>query len=93
MLARPEIGTRAHILLWLAGKDPKATYEWECYSLCACGQYARECAGKSNLWWTTVACTPQGEPLFELNHLAQDAKTFGELHKRALAAWGSRLTV
>ena len=29
MLARPEPGTREHIILWLANKDPSETYEWE----------------------------------------------------------------
>jgi len=89
MLARPEIGTREHILLWLAGKDPNEEYLWESYCDCACGRYAKEVLGKSNMWWSAYAMTPAGTPFMELNHLAMDLKTFGELYERARKRWSS----
>lgn len=90
MLARPEPGSRAHILLWLAGKNPAETYCWDLHQTCACGQYAREALGKSNIYWTTLATmTPEGAALAELNAMAMTAKSFGELYARALAAWAT----
>jgi hypothetical protein len=41
MLQRPEIGTKEHIKLWLAGKDENETYEW-LSGECPAGQYSRE---------------------------------------------------
>lgn len=87
MLARPELGTREHILLWLARKDPTEKYEYELYEDCACGQYAREALGKSNLWWATFATFPAGAPLRELNYMASGHKTFGALYDHVRKRW------
>ena len=82
MLARPEPGTREHILLWLANKDPQETYEWESYRECACGTYARETMGMSNFAWITIT-----GPLVELNRLAMGLKTYGDLYERVSYRW------
>lgn len=42
MLSRPEIGTRAHILLWLESKDPDAVYHWMPWTECPCALYGLE---------------------------------------------------
>jgi hypothetical protein len=41
MLARPEIATREHVLMWLAAKDANERFEWLSGD-CPAGQYARE---------------------------------------------------
>jgi len=86
MLARPEPGTREHMLLWLASQPADKTYPWTVPSRCACGTYARQAMGKSNLWWSVQASRPG--PFAELNNLAAiHPYTYGALHARALAAW------
>jgi hypothetical protein len=86
MLARPEPGTREHMLLWLASQPPEKTYPWALVTKCACAIYARETMGKSNLWWTAQASRPG--PFHALNCLAAIVPhTYGALHARALAAW------
>jgi hypothetical protein len=87
MLARPEPGTREHILLWLAGKDPNEKYDWKYATTCACGQYAREVFDMSNFAWTVFSMEPEGKPLFELNRIAATHDTFGALLEHARAAW------
>ena len=88
MLARPEAGTREHILLWLAGKDPEEKFNWHYYDMCACGQYAREEMGLSNLAWITLAGTKKDErPLAELNRMAFFCENFGELYEFACGSW------
>jgi len=89
MLARPEIGTREHILLWLASRDPNEEYDWCSYSNCACGKYAREVLGKSNLWWVINCVTGPGAALSELNVMASYCKSFGELEKCARKRWAA----
>jgi hypothetical protein len=90
MLARPEPGTRSHIVLWLASKPHDKTYDWESYSECACGQYAREIMGKSNIWWHEFSKTPDGKQFAELNFMAALCSTFGELYERAERTWRRR---
>jgi len=88
MLARPEPGTREHILLWLSSQDPKKKYDWKFVTTCACGQYAREELGMSNIGWTVFTLFDQkGKPLSELNRMAYDHCTFGALYERARKAW------
>lgn len=83
MLARPKLGTREHMLLWLAAKAPDETYEWESYEDCACGTYARETMDKSNWWWREFG----GKPFAWLNMLAcHTPHTYGALYKRARKA-------
>lgn len=87
MLARPEPGTREHILLWLASQPPEREYRWRNTIECACGIYAREAMGKSNLWWT-VQTHIEYSPFSKLNILAMPfPHTFGALYERAQAAW------
>lgn len=88
MLARPEPGTREHMLLWLAGKAPDETYEYYSYADCACGQYARETMGLSNHRWAEeLMGTSKGRTFCELNRMAAQCATFGELYERAERAW------
>jgi hypothetical protein len=83
MLARPEPGTREHILLWLASKDPNETYDWESYSKCACGTYVRECMSMSNFAWIAMP-----GPLVLLNNMAMRFKTYGDLYDYVHGQWG-----
>jgi hypothetical protein len=87
MLARPEIGSKEHILLWLENKPPDEKYDWENYAECACGQYSRESLGKSNLWWIAYMANP-GCPMNDLNRVAFFYDTFGELLKAVRMQWG-----
>jgi len=87
MLARPEIGTREHIMLWLESKDPDEEYDWFSYARCACGQYAADGLGKSNLWWIINCVGMPKNPLSELNIMANYCKTFGELAKLVRERW------
>lgn len=87
MLARPELGTREHILLWLSSQPPEREYHWSDPQECACGTYARETMGKSNLWWAMYACQ-DGTPFAALNNLAfPHPRTYGVLYERARKAW------
>ncbi|HYT43016.1 MAG TPA: hypothetical protein VEP90_11790, partial [Methylomirabilota bacterium] len=52
MLSRPEIGTQAHILLWLASEDPNEIYDWENSRECPCGRYARKFEYHQGVWST-----------------------------------------
>jgi hypothetical protein len=87
MLKRPEPGTREHILLWLSSQDPKKKYDWHNSRTCACGQYAREALGMSNIQWTVFSTAPNGKPLLELNRLASVHCTFGGLYEHAREEW------
>ena len=89
MLARPEPGTREHILLWLDSKDPDEKYDWFSYANCACGCYAREALGKSNVWWIMNCVGMPRVPLSELNILASHCETFGELASYARKRWAA----
>ena len=101
MLSRPEIGTKAHILLWLSGEDPNKIYDWDNSDECPCGQYARKFkygnlrltskgynynwSGKGDLDGTTPYSST-------LNGIAYNDKlietwTFGQLYERALKIW------
>ena len=42
MLARPQFGTMAHMMLWVASQPANKTFYWSNARECACGQYARE---------------------------------------------------
>jgi hypothetical protein len=75
MLQRPEYNTHAHIRLWLAGKDPKETFDWNRCKTCACGQYLNE--HRTGIpWWHG--------PIGELNEAgrAVATKKYGELTER-----------
>jgi hypothetical protein len=81
MLARPEIGTREHVILWLASKPADEAYEWANPHCCACGQYWGENVGKifPHMW--------EYDPAMPwLNIMAQDCRTFGELYQKARAS-------
>lgn len=99
MLARPEIGSREHMLLWLASKDPNETYNWRTSKQCACGVYAREHGletfdpevdwGHEHLASTSTSISIG--PIIRndsLNGLAQQRPwAFGALYERAREAW------
>jgi hypothetical protein len=94
MLATPRPGTKEHMLLWLAGRDPGERYDWDNARTCACGTYAREALGKSNYyWWAQVALHSDdggiGQAFDELNrHAADVPRTYGALYERVRADWG-----
>ncbi len=83
MLARPEIGSRQHILLWLAGKPADETYDWRQEHDCACGQYAQEHLVDP---WTWVG-DRRHVLLWEMNVIAGSCKTFGQLSERLRKEW------
>jgi hypothetical protein len=94
MLARPEPGTREHMLLWLSSQNPDERYEWENTCRCACGRYAREAMGKPNWWWGEQASRmldgSVGQAFFTLNSLAAiHPRTYGALHDRARRVWSA----
>jgi hypothetical protein len=84
MLARPEIGTKQHVILWLASKPVDETYDWCKGSECACGQYWGEHVNKKfpHMW-------RESPTMSWLNMLALDCKTFGELYQKARASCAS----
>jgi hypothetical protein len=67
MLSRPEIGTREHILLWLASKPPREKFVYESVKECACGQYSAHVYDGDALRWTNrhsvwrTTCPPTSE--------------------------------
>src|SRR5262249_1402751 len=94
MLARPEIGSKAHIKLWLGSKDPSEVGVWEDLCSCFAGRYSQEHFGRAFPW------SPDPEPRFrdELKRLSEitgptsygagDAcSTMGEAYQRVCAAW------
>jgi hypothetical protein len=94
MLARPEIGTKAHILLWVASKPPKEEYYWRDGYQCACGQYSQEFFGRASAWMRM----PTSRAIHELNGHAgavidprTDCGTFGDLYRQLQLQWGNKL--
>src|SRR6266566_2889110 len=97
MLQVPEKGSREHIKLWLAGRDPNERYHWSASADCACGQYSREHYGADFSWLGHKDCPPA---LAELNLHARGPATaahypytttadhtFGALYDRVCKAW------
>jgi hypothetical protein len=77
MLARPEVGSHAHIQLWLNDKEPGADYNWENAHECACGQYSHEYGDPNSTRWIA------SEWIGRLNTCASEApRTFGALAER-----------
>jgi hypothetical protein len=94
MLARPEIGTRAHILLWVASKPPEEEYYWRDAQHCACGQYSKEFYGEAGAWTVTNPLLP----IHEMNGHASavmnphtSCGTFGDLYRQLQLQWGNKL--
>jgi len=94
MLAYPEVGTRAHILLWLAGKNPKHFYHWDDCDDCAVAQYIKENMHRAPYpLWSQIGINKKLAPLDELNEFAYQIAdssgdaTFGELYLAARRAW------
>lgn len=76
MLSRIEVGSREHILMWLADKDPQEGYDW-LSGFCPAAQYSRE-FGDEHIELN----------LNQLNDLARvEPHTFGALYERAEKAW------
>jgi hypothetical protein len=87
MLARPEVLSAEHILLWLAGKPPQQRYRWIDRATCACGQYWEEYvnAERPGSW------SRRGGPaLNQLNDIACHHRTFGALHQAYAEAMQAR---
>jgi hypothetical protein len=79
MLARPEVGSREHMLLWASGKPADQEYAWGSVKECACGQYSRD--NGSERWLFS-------ENMGLLNRLAVEyPRTFGALYERMCKAW------
>lgn len=76
MLSRIEVGSKAHVLMWLNDKDPEESYEW-LSAECPAGLYSMEFGDEH-----------AGLNLDRLNNLALvRPHTFGALHERASKAW------
>jgi hypothetical protein len=85
MLSRPEIGSRGHILLWLAGRDQNQSFDWNSHRDCPAGQYSREVLGES-------APANWGADLNYLSWFAGDVTrqgkaTFGKLYEAVAQEW------
>jgi hypothetical protein len=87
MLAKPEIGTKEHIVLWLSSKT--GPYDWVNVSVCACGQYWQENVDAERPW----AWQRDGY-VIDLNmdwlnclavHPIKEKETFERLYKDACA--------
>jgi hypothetical protein len=90
MLARPEIGSKAHILLWLASKPPEEQFYWRDWTVCACGQYSFAFYEDARAWTRQ----PATGPIHELNQMARWVSNrgtsygrFGDLYRQALMVW------
>lgn len=88
MLQRPEIGTREHILLWLASKPANESFYWLNPDICACGQYSKEFFGDSQAWGGMTG------PILHLNNIAGRLSSsiccpiyWGDLYDAARKAW------
>jgi hypothetical protein len=83
MLARPEIGTKQHIILWLASKPADETYQWNDSKRCACGQYWGENVDNvfPHGWW----CSNPRMAWLDILAMYCESRTFGELYQRAIA--------
>jgi hypothetical protein len=76
MLQRNEVGTREHILTWLASKDEAECFEW-LSGECPAGQYSREFGDEHS-----------GLNLEQLNRLAHiQPHTWGALYDRVCQDW------
>jgi len=81
MLARPEVKSAEHVLLWLASKPRSKRYIWRYVDKCPCGQYWTENvdAEKPSGW--TSHRNDKVWPLHILNLIAQHCRpTFGDLY-------------
>jgi hypothetical protein len=86
MLQRSEVGTRGHILLWLAGKPEGEVYDWPNPHCCPAATYAKEHMGRAE--WDGVAELCHDNEAVSLSTLARDGgQTWGALYQRASAAW------
>ena len=85
MLARPEIGSREHILLWLASQPKDRKYYWPCTTCCACAQYSEACGEPLSFWVHT-------QPVIDMNAVARDVSgsktgTYGKLYRALRKTW------
>jgi hypothetical protein len=80
MLARPEVGSKEHILLWLATKPPGEEFEWRDTNTCACGQYAYGDHSGIGAW-------SEHQTLREMNQEAFHHHSFGSLYQAMLLLW------
>jgi hypothetical protein len=90
MLQRPEIGTREHVLLWLAGKPADEAYKWMPHEECPCAVYNLD-HGMPKEWWSEPnhRRARVKKTKIELSDLAGGfPRTWGALHDRAREAWG-----
>lgn len=75
MLSKIEVGSKEHILLWLADKDAAETYEWAS-GRCPAAHYSMEFGGEHT-----------GLNLDRINALAEpQPHTWGALYERASKA-------
>jgi len=81
MLSRPEIGTKEHILLWLASKDPQLEYSWRCPHGCAAATYCVENYDWAYHWIDS-------DDLQEVSRKAcPRPHTYGSLYQRMQKVW------
>ena len=99
MLARPEVGSKEHILLWLAAQPQDKKFSYMTPSACACGQYSRAFLGSGMKWLKILAKTgrhysPDLEKLDEVafkltGNGKRDEVSFGALYD-AFSTWRGR---
>ena len=81
MLARPEIRSREHILMWLASKPPDEKFEWSNPNECPCGQYMYKDHHINDDSWAAY------ETLREMNMVASRHRSFGSLYRAMRQRW------
>ena len=91
MLARPEYGTRLHILAWVAQQPQRAKFDWDDCTACAVARYA-DAHGQPNPFNASVRHFPP--ILLELNDIAggltiysSDTVTWGRLRRALEKQW------
>jgi hypothetical protein len=91
MLARPEVETKEHIVLWLSSKTGE--YDWHNSKVCACAQYWAE-HGRQGDWVLNRLAHARDtfedlydlrQPMAWLNWLACGYDTFEDLYEAARA--------
>lgn len=85
MLARPEIGSREHILLWLAGKPADEKFAYHNSQICACGQYSSEHGNLCGIWIESKAVAEMDCAARAVSYHGYG--TFGGLYKELSSRW------
>ena len=87
MLARPEVGSREHILLWLAGKPADEMFNWKSSSRCACGQYSKKYLNSEYAWISNPELSRMSDAVIDVMDLRNAHCSFGVLYQTMLKKW------